>query len=131
MGLDGRKLVKLSSSFFTGARAREPFTSGDLPLMPDGKVYHLHLCPGELAPNVLVVGDPGRVPKIATSCLNSVEIDREHRGLRTITGVTDGLRISIVTTGMGTGSEEIVLQELQILNEIDPVTRCRRSHFPP
>ena len=131
MEYDKRSIANLSHASFTGVRAPEPFTSGDLPLLPDGRVYHLQLKADELAANVILVGDPGRVPKIATSCLDFAEVDRENRGLRSITGVADGVRLSIITSGMGTSSEEIVLQELQILNEIDPKTRTRRSSFPP
>ena len=31
----------------------------------DGSVFHLHLRPEELADNVILVGDPGRVDMIA------------------------------------------------------------------
>lgn len=107
-----------------------PFSSADLPLLPDGRIYHLHLRPEQLAPNIILVGDPGRVPVIAAASLRSKEVDVEHRGLRSITGMAGNVRVSIVTSGMGTSSEEIVLQELLILNEIDPSTRLRREQFP-
>ncbi len=107
-----------------------PFSAADLPLLPDGKVYHLHLKTQDLAPNIILVGDPGRVPVIADAVLRSREVDVEHRGLRSITGMADDVRVSIVTSGMGTSSEEIVLQELAVLNEIDPATRMRRAQFP-
>lgn len=87
----------------------------------NGKIYHLRLASNELADNVIIVGDPERVPMIAKKFLARVEMIRDHRGLRTITGVTEegGVRISVVTSGMGTPSLEIVMNELLALREID------------
>jgi|SaaInlLV_10m_DNA_2_1039722.scaffolds.fasta_scaffold00046_27 uridine phosphorylase len=104
------------------------YTAADLPII-DGKVYHLQLTPEQLAPNIIIVGDPDRVPVLANHCLLPVDrFDVSHRGLRTITGITpSGLRVSIVTSGMGTPSTEIVLNELIVLNEIDLQTSERRA----
>jgi len=99
-----------------------------LPLI-EGKVYHLGLKPEELANHILIVGDPERVPCIAQVYFNKIETDKSHRGLRTITGIvrdTDQ-RVSIVTSGMGTPTLEIVLNEIIALNEIDFHTRTRKS----
>ncbi|HEY6006747.1 MAG TPA: uridine phosphorylase, partial [Geobacteraceae bacterium] len=71
----------------------------DLPVV-NGRVYHLDLAPEELAQHVMVVGDPDRVPLLADEFLHEREVDRCHRGFRTITGVAreTGLRVSLVTT---------------------------------
>jgi len=108
------------------------FTPTELPLR-DGRVYHLDLAPHELAPNVLIVGDPDRVPFFADEFLVEREADRCHRGLRTITGYAreTGERITITTSGMGTPSMEIVLNELTALNEFDFVSRRRKDTFEP
>jgi uridine phosphorylase len=108
------------------------FTPTELPLR-DGRVYHLDLAPHELAPNVLIVGDPDRVPFLADEFLVEREADRCHRGLRTITGHAreTGQRITITTSGMGTPSMEIVLNELTALNEFDFVSRRRKDSFEP
>ncbi|RMG42357.1 MAG: uridine phosphorylase [Candidatus Dadabacteria bacterium] len=118
-----------------------PFASADLPFDSQGRIYHLQLKPEELAENILIAGDPGRVAWIADTFFDSVDIAREHRGLKTITGtvskVSDDLtlnaplRVSAVTSGMGTSSLEIVLQELSILNEIDFSSRSRKASFNP
>jgi len=104
------------------------FNPSDLPIV-DGKVYHLNLRPGELAKDILIVGDPERVPFIADEFFSNHEIDIFHRGLRTITGNVKetGLRVSIVTSGMGTPSLEIVLNEIVALNEIDFQKRTRKD----
>jgi len=91
----------------------------------DGRIYHLSVGTEELADYIIVVGDPERVPKVADQFLDKIEHDRSHRGLRTITGITKngGVRISIVTTGMGTPSLEIVVNELIALHELNLTTR--------
>jgi uridine phosphorylase len=108
------------------------FTPDDLPMM-NGRIYHLDLAPEELAKDVVVVGDPDRVPLLADEFLHEREVDRFHRGFRTITGVAreTGLRVSLVTTGIGAPSTEIVLNELAALNEIDFRTMTRKESFAP
>jgi purine-nucleoside phosphorylase len=41
-----------------------------------------------IAPNILIVGDPERVPIIAKKYLKEIEHDVSHRGLRTMTGMS-------------------------------------------
>ena len=104
------------------------FNNSDLPII-EGKVYHLGLKPEELANHILIVGDPERVPCIAQEYFKTIETDKSHRGLRTITGIVrdTGQRVSVVTSGMGTPSLEIVLNEIIALNEMDFHTRTRKS----
>ncbi len=104
----------------------------DLPVS-DGRVYHLDLAPGELARRVIVVGDPDRVPLLADELLETREVDRFHRGFRSITGVAaeTGQRVSFVTSGIGAPSTEIVLNELAALNEVDFATMSRRDDWQP
>ena len=61
-----------------------PFNASDLPIV-DGRIYHLQLKPEELSPNVIIVGDPERVPAIAKEYFDRVNIHLNHRGLVTIT----------------------------------------------
>jgi len=97
----------------------------------DGRVYHLYLKPGELAEDILIVGDPRRVDFIRDSLLKDVELRREHRGLVTVTGYTEwGQRVSVTTSGMGTPSLEIVINEIVALHEIDFRTMKRRKDPP-
>lgn len=111
-------------------KSNRPFKAADLPLV-DGRVYHLDLRPEELAKDIIIVGDPERVPFIADEFLERREVDRFHRGLRTITGHVreNGRRVSIVTSGMGTPSMEIVLNEIAALNEIDFRTLKRKDEY--
>jgi len=105
-----------------------PYNVSDLPVF-NNKVYHLALNPAELAENIIIVGDPERVLFIAEEFLTDREVDRSHRGLRTITGTSreTGQRVSITTSGMGTPSLEIVLNEIVALHEIDFTTMTRKK----
>ncbi len=104
------------------------FSPADIPVV-DGKVYHLSITPEQFAPNIIIAGDPDRVPLLAEGCLKKKDrSDVFHRGLRTITGTAEnGLPLTIATSGMGTPSLEIVLNEFAILNEIDLVSMQRRK----
>ncbi|MHC1696537.1 MAG: nucleoside phosphorylase [Geobacteraceae bacterium] len=108
------------------------FSAAELPLR-GGRIYHLDLLPEELASHVIVVGDPERVPFFAGEFLDQIEIDRNHRGYRTITGFAPeaGQRVTITTSGIGAPSMEIVLNELVALNEFDFSTRKRKESFEP
>lgn len=110
-----------------------PFSEADLLINEKGRIYHLDLAPDELAKDIIIVGDPHRVLFIADEFVVEREFTRENRGLQTVTGIVKGTestptphRVTIVTSGMGTPSLEIVVGELIALNEIDFKTRMRR-----
>jgi uridine phosphorylase len=117
-----------------------PYTASDLPIGEDGRIYHLQLKQGQIAPDILLVGDPGRAEMIGSAFLRDLELEHEHRGLVTVTGTSEltgkqatiisPVRTTVATSGIGTPSLEIVVQELVALNEIDFKTRTRRSEFP-
>jgi uridine phosphorylase len=117
-----------------------PYTAADLPIDEDGRVYHLQIKPGQIAPDILLVGDPGRAEFIGSTFLRDLEVEHEHRGLVTVTGTSDitgeqatiisPVKATVTTSGMGTPSLEIVVNELVALNEIDFETRTRKSDFP-
>lgn len=110
---------------------RKACPASSLPVV-NGRIYHLDIVPEQLADAVIIVGDPGRVETIAQSHLASVEVNRFHRGLRTVTGPTraSGLRVSLVTSGMGTPSLEIVFNELVALREMCLADRTPRTPRP-
>ena len=78
--------------------------------------YHIDLGPGELAEYILLPGDPDRPAKIATH-LDSIEFERRNREFTTVTGWYKGIRVSIVSTGIGTDNIEIVVAEALALVE--------------
>ena len=73
--------------------------------------YHIDLGPGELAEYILLPGDPDRTARIAR-LLDDVELERRNREFASVTGTYRGLRVSIVSTGIGTDNVEIVMAEI-------------------
>ena len=92
--------------------------ASELILTADGAVYHLRLHPGEVAPKILLVGDPGRVEKVA-SRFSHREFTRAQREFYTITGTYEGQRMTVISTGIGPDNIDITLSELDALFNID------------
>jgi len=104
------------------------FPPSELIINSDGSIFHLHLKPEQLADNVILVGDPGRVELIA-SYFDSQECSVSSREFNTITGNYKGKRISIISTGIGTDNIDIVMNELDALSNIDFETRTEKPDF--
>ena len=90
----------------------QPIPASQLVLNSEGAIYHLNLHPDQLADNVIMVGDPGRVDMIA-SFFDKIEVKRQNREL--------------VSTGMGTDNLDIVMNELDTLVNIDLKTRMPKE----
>jgi len=75
---------------------------------------HIRAQAGDVAPVVLLPGDPGRAAH-AASRLQDARCYNEFRGLLGYTGSYNGTRVSIQTTGMGSPSAAIVVEELAML----------------
>ncbi|MDY0145003.1 MAG: nucleoside phosphorylase [Kiritimatiellia bacterium] len=73
--------------------------------------YHVHLKPGDVGRYVLLPGDPGRVPLIASFFDNAKEV-AYNREYRTYTGTVDGIKVSCCSTGIGCPSTAIAVEEL-------------------
>jgi purine-nucleoside phosphorylase len=76
---------------------------------------HLRAEPGDYAPLVLLPGDPNRARRIASlfdGGMENVRTVNEHRALYGYTGTWKGVPVSVQTTGMGTPSFSIVVEEL-------------------
>jgi uridine phosphorylase len=100
----------------------------ELIINPDGTIFHLHLKPGQLAENVILVGDPGRVKMIA-GFFDRIEFQAENREFVSITGFFGVKRITVLSTGIGTDNIDIVLNELDALVNIDLETRqIKKDH---
>ena len=98
------------------------FPPSELIINPDGSIFHLHVRPEQLADRVILVGDPGRVPLVA-SHFETRECDIHSREFHTITGTRKDKRITVVSTGIGCDNIDIVLNELDALANIDFGTR--------
>jgi uridine phosphorylase len=88
--------------------------------------YHVALERGELAEYVLLVGDPGRVAKVAQH-FDSVTLERTNREITTATGTFDGMPLSVMSTGMGTDNVEIVLAEVMEITDAPTFIRIGSS----
>ena len=104
----------------------QPIPASQLVLNNEGAIYHLNLHPDQLADNVIMVGDPGRVDMIA-SFFDKIEVKRQNRELVTRTGWFNGKRITVLSTGMGTDNLDIVMNELDALANIDLKTRMPKE----
>jgi len=104
------------------------FPPSELLINHDGSIFHLHLKPEQLADNVILVGDPGRVELVA-SYFDTQECSVSSREFNTITGTYKGKRISVVSTGIGTDNIDIVMNELDALSNIDLETRMEKTSF--
>lgn len=100
----------------------------ELVLNPDNSVYHLNLHPHQIADNIIVVGDPGRV-KLISDYFDEIEHVVNNREIVTHTGVLNGKKITVMSTGMGTDNIDIVINELDALVNIDLENRTiKTSH---
>ncbi|MEM4483396.1 MAG: uridine phosphorylase [Candidatus Methanomethylicia archaeon] len=81
------------------------------PHTPEGVQYHIRCKPGDIAPYVLLPGDPDRVPRIAKYWDEAREVAR-HRCYVTFTGLYKGVPISATSTGIGCPSTAIAIEEL-------------------
>lgn len=75
---------------------------------------HVRAQSGDVAPYVVLVGDPGRAIRVA-EFLDSARCYNEFRGLLGFTGVYKGVSVSVQTTGMGCPSAAIVCEEMAML----------------
>jgi len=104
------------------------FPPSELIINSDGSIFHLHLKPEQLADNVILVGDPGRVALVA-AYFDTQECPVSSREFNTITGVYKGKRISVISTGIGTDNIDIVMNELDALSNINLQTRMEKPDF--
>lgn len=94
----------------------------------DGSVFHIHLKPEELADNVIMVGDPGRVDMIA-EYLTDIEFRHASREFVSVTGKRNGKRITAISHGIGPDNIDIVMTELDALANVDFNTReVKKEH---
>jgi uridine phosphorylase len=102
--------------------------SSELILNPDGSVYHINLKPGQIANDIIFVGDQNRVEKI-TKHFDSIEFTTQKREFKTQTGTYKGKRITVMSTGIGPDNIDIVMNELDALVNVDLATRTVKNEL--
>lgn len=108
-------------------KSNHPIESSELIVTDKGCIYHLGLHPSQIANDIMVVGDPGRVKEVS-SRFSSIESKTENREFVTHTGVFNGKRISVLSTGIGTDNIDIVINELDALVNIDLETKMIKEY---
>ncbi len=76
----------------------------------DGQ-YHLEVTPGDVASAVLLPGNPDRIDLLSDRW-DTAETVATNREYRSVTGTTDGIPISACSTGIGSLSASIAVEEL-------------------
>ena len=100
----------------------------ELIINDDGSIFHLHLKPEDIAENIILVGDPGRVDTIA-SYFEKVNFTIQNREFKSVTGWYNKKKLTVISTGIGTDNIDIVLNELDALVNIDLKTRTiKKEH---
>ncbi|MBR0461338.1 MAG: uridine phosphorylase [Erysipelotrichaceae bacterium] len=77
----------------------------------EGKQYHTNLGKDDIGEYIILPGDPGRCEKIAKHFDDAAYVTT-NREYCTYTGHIDGVKVSVVSTGIGGASASIALEEL-------------------
>ena len=104
----------------------EHIGSSELILNPDGSVYHINLKPEHVSPNVIFVGDPARVDRVAKH-FQKIEFTTQKREFRTVVGEFKDRRFTVISTGIGPDNIDIVINELDALVNIDLKNRTKKE----
>lgn len=88
----------------------------------DGSVFHLHMKPEQLADIVILVGDRDRVGMMK-KYFPDIESETSNREFVSFTGRYNGVRMTCLSTGIGIGNIDIVMNELDALANMDFRTR--------
>lgn len=76
-----------------------------------GTQYHIGLKPGDVGKYVILPGDPKRCAKIA-KYFDDPKLVGDNREFTTYTGTLKGIKVSVMSTGIGGPSASIALEEL-------------------
>lgn len=85
-------------------------STATMPKKSGNRQYHIACKRGDLAPYLLLPGDPDRVLKIA-SHWEKKKIVAYHREFRSVTGIYNSAPISCLSTGIGAPSAAIAVEE--------------------
>ncbi len=92
---------------------------------PD-RQYHIDFAVGEVAPFIMLVGDPARAQRVA-ELFDRVTHERRNREYVGYTGEHRGLALTVLATGMGPDNMEIAVVELCRCTERPTMIRCGSS----
>lgn len=101
--------------------------ASELVLAPNGSLYHVNMTGDNLADDIFLVGDPGRV-NMFKGLFDTIEFESMNRELHALTGTYHGHRFTALSTGMGCDNIDIVVTELDAAANIDLNTREIKSN---
>jgi len=94
------------------------FPNEDLPDgdAPERAQFRATRCvPGEIAPYVLLPGDPTRAARIAEEWFDDAKLVMANREFHSYSGTFKGLPVSVISTGLGSPGAAMVMQDLEPL----------------
>lgn len=91
----------------------------NFPTDAEGRVYHLGLKKGEIANNILLVGDPDRAKLICCCFDNPQKIFSyaSNRGFTTYTGTKNGKPVTVMSIGMGLPMMDFAVREIRAITD--------------
>lgn len=92
--------------------SNQRFQSAEIVATAEGRQYHIGLAPGEVAPFILLCGDPARARLIGKEYFEGARPEIANREYVTITGTSRGIPVTVMATGMGADNTEIAVVEL-------------------
>ncbi len=95
----------------------------------DRRLYHLGVTAGDVAPNLVLVGDPARAERVAAR-FDEQPRRFERREFVTLTGAVRGLPVTALGTGIGTDNVEIAVLEAWATLALDLATQKPRPDAP-
>jgi uridine phosphorylase len=95
----------------TQTKPKEKIQGSEVVKTASGRQYHIGVAPEEVAPYILLCGDPARAEKVS-ALFDKVEFRLANREFLTFTGRYQGMPISIMGTGIGPDNTEIAVIEL-------------------
>jgi uridine phosphorylase len=102
--------------------------ASELILNADNSIYHLNLLPEDISDTIIIVGDQNRVAQVS-KYFDTIEVKKNKREFYTHTGLLNGKRITVLSTGIGADNIDIVLNELDALANIDFNSRTINKDF--
>ena len=96
----------------------------------DGRLYHLGVKTSDVAPNIILVGDPARALRVAER-FETVLSEVRRREFVTLTGEVRGMTTTVIGTGIGTDNVEIAVLEAYAALSLDLSSMQRLSDPPP
>lgn len=90
---------------------KKTYKSAEVVSTEEGRQYHIGLAPKEVAPYILLCGDPARAYRVA-NYFEKKSKPITSREYVTISGVYEGIDVTVMATGMGPDNTEMAVVEL-------------------